>query len=46
MEMLLSETGNVGGRVGLAECVEKSLAFSKWRSPAECWQSVPVARET
>lgn len=45
MNMVLSETGNLGGRAGLGECVKKSLAFSKYRSPAECWKCVPVAWE-
>lgn len=43
MEMVLSETGNSGGGVGLRECVEENLAFSEWRSPAECRKCVPVA---
>lgn len=25
-------------RIGLGVCVDKSLAFSKRRSPAECWR--------
>lgn len=29
MEMVLSETGNSGGGVGLRECVEESTDFSE-----------------
>lgn len=43
MEMVLSETGNSGGGVGLRECVEENPAFSKQRSPGECRKCVPIA---